>query len=151
MTPPILESLLRLWNQPLPDDDADAEAAVRAVYTDPVTINGAPIDTGQLVRLARGAQASYAEVEREILDVAAGGDKVAFAFILRGRQVGPLQTVLGAVGPTGRRIQMRIIDILTLVDGRISTVWMTADELGALASIDAITLAPAAAGEPGSG
>jgi predicted ester cyclase len=44
------------------------------------------------------------------------------------------------VPPSGRRIEMRIIDILTLVDGRISNVWMTADELGVLASLDAITL-----------
>jgi hypothetical protein len=38
MTPPILDALLRLWNQPLPPDDTDAQAA--GPSTDPVTING---------------------------------------------------------------------------------------------------------------
>jgi predicted ester cyclase len=140
MTPPILDALLRLWNHPLPADDTEAQAAVRAVYTDPVTINGLSLDLGQLVGLVRTAQATYGDVERQILDVAEGDSKLAVAFVLRGHYVGPLRTVLGTVPPSGRRIEMRIIDILTLVDGRISNVWMTADELGVLASLDAITL-----------
>ena len=140
MTPPILDALFRLWNHPLPADDAEAQAAVRAVYTDPVTMNGLSFGLGQLVGLARSAQATYGDVERQILDVAESDGKLAFALILRRRHVGPLRTVLGTVPASGRRIEMWIIDVLTLVDGRITNVWMTADELGVLASIDAITL-----------
>jgi predicted ester cyclase len=60
--------------------------------------------------------------------------KVGVAFRLRGRQVGTLTTPLGGLPPTGRIIDLRVIDILTITDGRISDVWMAADELGALAA-----------------
>ena len=125
---------------PTAAEDTEAQAAVRAVYTDPVTIYGLPLDLGQLVRLVRAAGATYADVERQILDVAEGDSKLAVALVLRGHHVGPLRTVLGTVSPSGRWIEMRVIDILTLVDGRISNVRMTADELGVLAGIDAITI-----------
>jgi hypothetical protein len=35
-----------------------------------------------------------------------------------------------------------VIDILTVTDCRISAIWMVADELGALAAIDVVRLAP---------
>ncbi|MFB9622650.1 ester cyclase [Nonomuraea helvata] len=54
--------------------------------------------------------------------------------------VGPLATSAGPLPPTGRPLDLRIIDILTITDGRISNVWMTADELGALNALDAVTL-----------
>lgn len=37
---------------------------------------------------------------------------------------------------------MRVIDILTVTNGRISSIWMVADELGALVAIDAVSLKP---------
>jgi hypothetical protein len=37
---------------------------------------------------------------------------------------------------------MRVIDILTLTDGRISNIWMVADELSALVAINAVALRP---------
>ena len=87
-----------------------------------------------------------------MLAVSDAGESVAVAFRLAGRQVGPLDTPAGRVAPTGRRIDVRIIDILTLSDGRISGIWMVADWLAALADADAVHLAtdaPQAAGTVG--
>ena len=56
------------------------------------------------------------------------------------------------MAPTGRRIDVRIIDILTLSDGLISEIWMVADWLTALADADVVHLAtdaPQAAGTVG--
>lgn len=68
--------------------------------------------------------------------------KVAVAFRLGGRQVGPLSTPAGVVAPSGQLVRMRIIDILTLTDCLISNIWTVADELGALVAIDAVALRP---------
>jgi hypothetical protein len=71
---------------------------------------------------------------------------VAVVFRLAGRQVGPLETPAGRVPPTGRRVDVRTIDVLTLTDGRISGIWMVADWLSALAAAGAVQVSGQAAG-----
>ena len=136
-----VERLLRLWTHPLPEDDEAAAASFRELYTDPVTINGNALTVPDLVARARRAQQALAEPEREVLAVVDAGDTVAVAFRLAGRQVGPLDTPAGPVPATGRRIDVRVIDVLTLADGRIASIWMVADWLSALAAVDALTVA----------
>ena len=63
--------------------------------------------------------------------------------MLRGRQVGPLVTSAGQLAATGRVVTLRVIDILTVADGLITDVVMVADELGALAGVDAVRLVQA--------
>jgi ketosteroid isomerase-like protein len=132
--------LLRLWTDPLPDDDAAAADAFRAVYTDPVRVNGTDLTAADLVARARALQGVFADPEHEVLDVVEGEGKVALAFRMGGRQVGPLATAAGPLAPTGQRLQLRVIDVLTLSGGRISAITMVADELGALASVGAVRL-----------
>ena len=139
-----VDRLLRLWSE-LPADDAAAAAAFRELYTDPVTVNGAPVGAAGLVARARALQAALDPVEREVVDVVEGGGKVAVAFRLRGRHAGPLSTSAGPVPATGGVVELRVIDVLTLTDGRISEIWMVADELGALVGIGAVRLAPVTA------
>jgi hypothetical protein len=134
-----VERLLRLWTEPLPGDDA-AEAAFRELYTDPVSVNGAPVGVAGLVARARALHQALDAPEREVLDVADAGAKVAVAFRLRGRQVGVFGTSAGPLPATGRVLDLRIVDLLTITDGRISAIWMVADELGALAGVDAVRL-----------
>ena len=71
------------------------------------------------------------------------GDRAVVAFRMGGRQVGPLQTAAGLLPPTGRTVQLRVVDVLTLDGGRIADVFVVADELGALAALDAVRLVPA--------
>jgi hypothetical protein len=134
--------LLRLWTEPLPEDER-AEAAFREVYADPVTVNGARLSAADLVARARALQATFEAPEREILDTVQTGSKVALAFVLRGRQVGPLVTSAGQLAPTGRVVTLRVIDILTVAEGLVTDVVMVADELGALAGVDAVRLVQA--------
>jgi hypothetical protein len=134
-----VERLLRLWTDPLPDDDA-AQAAFRGLYTDPVLVNGAPRTAAEMVARARSLQAVFDPLERDVLDVVTGEDKVAVAFRMGGRQVGTYPTAVGPLPPTGQDLWLRVIDILTLTDGRISGITMVADELGALAAVSAVRL-----------
>ena len=136
-----VEALFRLWTDPLPEDPA-AEDAVRTLYTDPVVVNGVPLTAADLVSRARAIQGVFEPVEHKVLDLVEDDGKVAVAFRLGGRQVGPLPTTAGIVPPSGQPVTIRIIDILTLTNGRISNIWMVADEPGALVAINAVTLTP---------
>jgi ketosteroid isomerase-like protein len=135
-----VDRLLRLWSEPLPDDDAAAADAFRALYTDPVRVNGADLTAADLVARARALQQVFEDPRHEVLDVVEGDGKVALAFRMGGRQVGPLTTAIGPLAPTGQHLQLRVIDVLTLTDGRVSSITMVADELGALAAVGAVRL-----------
>jgi predicted ester cyclase len=135
-----VDQLLRLWTDALPGDDAGAAAAFRELYTDPVSVNGVPLAAADLVTRARVMQAALEQPERQVLSVVDAGDSVAVAFRLAGRQVGPLDTPAGRLPPTGQRVAVRIIDVLTLTDGRISAIWMVADWLTTLAAVGAVEL-----------
>jgi len=137
-----VDRLLRLWTDPLPGGPA-AEEAFRAVYTDPVTVNGVALTAADLVARARALQAAFADAQREVVSIVEDGDRVAVAFRMGGRQVGPLGTSAGPLPPTGRHVELRVFDVMTLTDGRISEIWMVADELGALAAVGAVALVPA--------
>jgi ketosteroid isomerase-like protein len=135
------ERLLRLWTE-LPDDDAAAVAAFRDLYTDPVRVNGTSVAVADLVTRARAVQGVFERLEREVVAVVDAGEQVAVAFRMRGRQVGPWPTAAGPLPPTGRELVLRVIDVLTLSDGRICDIVMVADELGALTALDAVRLVP---------
>jgi ketosteroid isomerase-like protein len=134
-----IEALLDLWTG-LPADPVEAAEAFRTLYTDPVVVNGATLGADDLVARAQALQQTFAPLRREVLDVCDAGDKVAVAFRLGGRQVGPLRTAAGVLEPSGRDLTLRVIDILTLTDGRISEITMVADELTALAAVGAVRL-----------
>ena len=110
------------------------------MYHDPVVVNGSPISADDLVARARALQSTFEHMHREILDVCDAGSKVAIAFRLDGRQVGPLRTSIGMLQPSGQHISLRVIDILTLVDGRIAGLVMVADELAVLAAVGGVSL-----------
>jgi hypothetical protein len=133
------ERLLRLWTDPLPEDDA-ASLAFRELYADPVTANGTPLTAAELVGRARAMQGALERPESEVLAVADAGASVAIAFRLAGRQVGPLDTPAGRLPPSGQRIELRIIDVLTLEDGLITEIVMVADWLPAFAAAGALHL-----------
>lgn len=128
-----IEKLLRFWTEPLPDDDEGAADAFRQLYADPVTVNGTPLDAADMVARARVMQAALAEPEREVLAVVESSDAVAVAFRLAGRHVGPLDTPAGRLPASGSRIDLHVIDILSIAEGRISAIRMVGDWLGALA------------------
>ena len=142
-----VETLLRLWTDPLPQDDEAAAEAFRRTYADPVTVNGTPLSAADMVARARVMQAALAEPEREVLAVVESSDAVAVAFRLAGRHDGALDTPAGRLPASGARIDLRVIDILSLAEGRISAIWMVGDWLGALAPTGMVQLQPLPVGE----
>jgi ketosteroid isomerase-like protein len=134
----LVTRLLRLWDD-VPEGPA-AAAAFLELYTDPVRINGADVTIDQLIHRAQMLARALADRTTQVRSQVSTEDRTAVAFRMTGRHVGPLDTPLGQVPPTGQVLTLDVIDLLLLRDGRISEIFMAADYLGALARIGAARL-----------
>jgi predicted ester cyclase len=124
-----VERLMRLWTEPVPAGPAAIEAFAE-LYTDPVSINGVDVRLGDVVERARSLQRAFADLSIEIIDEVEAPDRLVIVFWQRGRHVGPLALPFGEVAPTGRRVQVRTIDVLSISVGRISAIQVVPDNLG---------------------
>jgi len=140
-TTDVVTRLMDLWSTPLPADDAAALAAFGELYTDPVTINGTAMSLADLLTRARATQSAYGDLDREIFERVEAPGKLVVAFRMFGTHTGPLATPLGTVPATGGPVDIRVIDVLTLTDGRISEIVMVADELTNLHRLGVLALA----------
>lgn len=130
---------MRLWDD-LPAGPAALEAAFREVYADPLVVNGERRTLPELVAMASGMRSVFADTaggRRGRRDARPGCCRVPAARTARG----PAPTPLGTVPPTGRTVDLKIIDILTITDGLIGAVQMVADNLDLLLQLGAVTLA----------
>lgn len=130
---------LRLWGQPLPEGDAALEA-FRAVYVDPVLVNGTSTPVGVLVERARRMQAAFAGLHHTVLETVETPGRVAFAFRISGRLVGPLETPLGALAPTGAPVDVLGLDLFVVDEqrDRVTAIWAQADYLSLLTAAGAV-------------
>ena len=135
----VVERLVRLWTEPVSDSGA-AQAAFRETYTDPVSINGVDVSLSDLVQRARGFQRAFADLRIELIDQIEAPGRVVVAFWQRGRHVGPLETPLGVIAPTGREVEVRVIDVLSIADDRISAIQVVPDNLGLAMQLRAVQL-----------
>jgi hypothetical protein len=127
--------LMDLWVVPT-DEQPDPVEAFGAVYADPVSINGTPTSLGDLVQRARSLHQAFADHVIELVDEVQQGDKLAIAFRHTARHVGTWTTPLGEIAATGRTVTGLGMDILTFgADGRISQIWVLADELQRLLQV----------------
>jgi hypothetical protein len=137
----LIDRLAVLWAAPPTGDEHD-EQAFRAVYTDPVVLNGRQARVADLVDRYRELHAAFAELTVTLVaeTTTAGPDGVAVTAVLRqrGRHTGPLPRPGGLddLAPTGRRFDVLGIDLLRLSDdGRVAEIWVVADELGRLTQL----------------
>ncbi len=123
-----VDALLDLWSSTPPQDAETAREEFRKFYCDQVVVNGEHLDVDDLVERARRLHQALSDTERTVLDMCGDEVKVAVAFQLVGRHTGPLLTAAGELPPTGRRISFRVVDILTLDAGKITSITMVAGE-----------------------
>ena len=137
-----LQNLVRLWTHF--DDRDDPARDFAEFYTDPVSVNGVAFTIEQLVGRARALNAGLSDLRSEVLQVVEGdravegNGAVALAFVMRGTHTGPYPSPLGIIAPTGRSVAIRTIDVLTLTQGRVSAIWVNADDLGLLIQLGAV-------------
>jgi predicted ester cyclase len=88
-----------------------------------------------------GFRAAFPDFRATILDQIAEGDKVVTRKVFTGTHRGPFQ----GIEPTGREVEIHVIDIVRVADGRIVEHWNCVDRLGLLAQLGALPGVPAAA------
>jgi steroid delta-isomerase-like uncharacterized protein len=97
-----------------------------------------PQDVVDFVRLFRGG---FPDIHIEILDIFGAGDQVAWRLSWSGTHTGDY---LG-MPPTGRKIDVAVIGVNRIVDGKIVEAWGVVDHLGALQQLGVM---PATLGAP---
>jgi predicted ester cyclase len=80
-----------------------------------------------------GFRAAFADFRATILDQVAEGDKVVTRKLFRGTHQAPFQGIVA----TGREVEIHVIDIVRVRDGRIVEHWNCVDRLGLLAQLGA--------------
>jgi hypothetical protein len=135
----VVEDLMRLWTEPFAAEEA--LTAFREVYSDPVSINDADVSVADLVERARALQRAFADLRIELIERVEAPGRIVVVFWQPGRHVGPLETPLGRIKPTGREVQMRVIDVLSITEGRISAIQIVPDNLGLMMQLDTLQLA----------
>jgi predicted ester cyclase len=107
---------------------------------DPVSVNGADIPLVDLVERARAVQRAFADLSVEVIDEVEAPGRLVIVFWQRGRHVGPLALPLGQIPPTGRQVEVRTIDVLSISGDRISAVQVVPDNLGLAMQLGAVAL-----------
>jgi len=77
---------------------------------------------------------AFPDLTRNIVDMVAEGDKVAVSFNITGTYTGEFQ----GIPATGKQVSFTAMDILTILDGKITEEWATADMMGLMQQIGAI-------------
>jgi predicted ester cyclase len=81
-----------------------------------------------------GFRSAFANFRATILDQVAEGEKVVTRKVFRGTHTGQFQ----GIEPTGREVEIHVIDIVRVSDGRIVEHWNSVDRLGLLAQLGAL-------------
>ena len=77
---------------------------------------------------------AFPDLTRDIVDLVAEGDKVAVSINVTGTYKGEFQ----GIPATGKQVSFTAMDILTIIDGKITEEWATADIMGLMQQIGAI-------------
>ncbi len=102
---------------------------------------GVPPTREGLVQLTAVFRPAFPDGRMAIEDMLAERDKVVTRKTFRGTHQGDLM----GLPPTGRRVEIGLIDIVRLEDGRVVEHWNAVDNLGLLQQLGAIP-APGAGG-----
>jgi predicted ester cyclase len=130
----LLERLFQAWTEV--EDLSQIEDRFAGLYTDPVRVNGSAMPLADLAGRARSLHAAFSGLRAEVLQIVEDAGSLAVAFVMHGRHTGPYETPFGTVQPTGSQVQIRTIDVLTIAGGKISSIWVNADDLGTLRQLD---------------
>ena len=132
-----IDRLVGAWTR-VPTGDGDDDTVFNATYTDPVVLNGDEVRVADLVARYRSLHAAFADIRIDVLDAREADGTLAVVLRQRGRHVGPFPAPTGTLAATGREFDVLGIDVLTVAGGRVSRIWVVADELGRLTQLGAL-------------
>jgi steroid delta-isomerase-like uncharacterized protein len=108
------------------------------LYSDDVVFGGVtpePLDKAGVVAFHDNFYSAFPGAQAQVLDLIESGDQLAARLVLSGPHEGPF---LG-VPASGNDVQLAMTTILTMRDGKCVERWSTADMLGLLIQVGAVT------------
>jgi steroid delta-isomerase-like uncharacterized protein len=98
------------------------------------------VDWNEHKGLLTGVNNAFPDLHHEIVDMVAERDKVAVRLNVTGTHKGEFQ----GIPPTGKKLYLYEIGFITIIDGKITEGWISADTMGLLQQLGALPpLSPA--------
>lgn len=92
----------------------------------PGSLASEPLDRGQYEAAGEGFLVAFPDLSHTVEDIVADGDRVWARLTDRGTHQGDFM----GVAPTGREVQMGVIAVYRIRDGKVAEVWEEGDILG---------------------
>jgi steroid delta-isomerase-like uncharacterized protein len=93
-----------------------------------------PVDWNEHKRLLAGVTNAFPDLYHEIEDMVAERDKVAVRLNVTGTHKGEFQ----GMPPTGKKLSLDEMGFITIIDGKITEMWISADTMRLMQQIGAI-------------
>ncbi len=100
-------------------------AVLDELVTPNVTRNGQPVGRAGMGGVVAMIRAGLPDLQSQIMDLIAEGDKVVWRYVTRGTHQGPLLGVLA----TGKHVEYTGTATLRLAEGKIAEIWDNVDML----------------------
>ena len=84
-----------------------------------------PVDWNEHKRLLAGVNNAFPDLHHEIVDMVAEGDKVAIRLSVTGTHKEEFQ----GIPPTGKKLSLYEMGFITIIDGKITEGWISADTM----------------------
>jgi steroid delta-isomerase-like uncharacterized protein len=98
-------------------------------------IGGMPsVDWNEHKGLLTGVNNAFPDLHHEIVDMVAERDKVAVRLNVTGTHKGEFQ----GIPPTGKKLSLYEMGFITIIDGKITEGWISADTMGLLQQLGAL-------------
>lgn len=105
-----------VWGQ----KDVDAlDSYLTEDYRRHLTVRSEPLDREGQKKLVASFWHAFPDAELNIEDVLVEGDRLAFRSIMRGTHRGTFHSI----APTGRRVEVYLLDFLRIENGRFAEQW----------------------------
>jgi steroid delta-isomerase-like uncharacterized protein len=93
-----------------------------------------PVDWNEHKRLLIGVNNAFPDLNHEIVDLVAERDKVAVRLNVTGTHKGEFQ----GIPPTGKKLSLDEMGFITIIDGKITEGWISADTMRLMQQIGGI-------------
>jgi steroid delta-isomerase-like uncharacterized protein len=93
-----------------------------------------PVDWNEHKRLLTGVNNAFPDLHHEITDLIAEGDKVAIRLNVTGTHKGEFQ----GIPPSGKKLSLDEMGIITIIDGKITEGWISSDTMRLMQQIGAL-------------
>jgi steroid delta-isomerase-like uncharacterized protein len=93
-----------------------------------------PVDWNEHKRLLIGVNNAFPDLHHEIVDLVAERDKVAVRLNVTGTHKGEFQ----GIPPTGKKLSLDEMGFITIIDGKITEGWISADTMKLIQQLGAL-------------